>query len=141
MVLGLSRHAERGTDLRAGNHSGPDLLDCEWRATDAAVNVLADWVIELDRDGLGATPDDGRRQSVKVAGTDVVADSNPIAGAQTSQSVGETSRLDGLDAIADGVVEEVQLAIELAGGDQVDQGLDGIGRQPGMVVGRGTSRA
>ena len=78
---------------------------------------------------------------MKVAGTDVVADTNPIADAQTSQSVGETSRLDGLDAIADGVVEEVQLAVELAGGDQVDQGLDGVGRQPGMVIGWGTSRA
>src|SRR5262249_36269564 len=123
------------------NHSGPDLLDSEWRATDAAVGVLADRVIELDRDRLGAPADDRGGQSVKVAGTDVVADSNAIADAQPSQSVGETGRLDGLDTVTDSVVEEMQLAVELAGGDQVDQGLDGVGRQPGMVVGWGSSRA
>lgn len=76
-----------------------------------------------------------------VAGANVVADSNTIPDAETSQSVGEASSLDGLDAIADGVVEEMELAVELAGGDHGDQGLDGIGRQPRMIVGRGVSRA
>ena len=77
---------------------------------------------------------------MEVAGADVVADTNPIADAETSQGVGQAGSLNGLDAVADGVVEEVELAVELAGGDQSDQGLDGVGRQPRMAVGCGFSR-
>lgn len=69
-----------------------------------------------------------RRQSVDVAGADIVADSNTIPDAETSQGVGETSGLDGLHAVADGVVEEGKLAVEFAGDDQGYQGLDGVGR-------------
>ena len=42
------------------------------------------------------------------AGSDVVADSNTISDAETGQGVRETCSIDGLDAIADGVVEEME---------------------------------
>ena len=45
-------------------------------------------------------------------GADVLADSNPIADAKASQGVGGACSLDGLDPVADGVVEEVELAVE-----------------------------
>jgi hypothetical protein len=92
-------------------------------------------------DGVGTAPDHGGRQAVEVAGADVVADTNSITDAETCQSVGEAGGLNGLDAVANGVVDEVELAVELAGGDQCDQGLDGVGRQPRVVVRRGVSRA
>jgi hypothetical protein len=123
------------------NHSGADLLDGEWRAADAAVNELADRAIELNGDGVSATADHRGRQAVDVARANVVTDSNPISDAETSQCVGETGSLDGLDAVADGVVEEMELAVELAGGDESDQGLDRVGGQPRVVVGCGASRA
>jgi len=124
-----------------GNHSGTDLLDCEWRAADAAVGVLADRTIELNGDGLGAPADHCSWQAVEVAGANIVADANSVTDAEASQGVGQAGSLDGLDAVADGVVEEVELAVELAGGDQGDQGLDGVGWQPRVVVRSGISRA
>ena len=58
----------------------------------------------------------------------------------TRARAGETNGLYGLYAVADGVVEEVELAVELAGGDQGDQGLDGVWRQPEMIGGCGAGR-
>ena len=54
------------------------------------------------------------RQAVDVAGSDVVADANAIADGETGQGVGETSGLDGVQAVSDGVVEEAEVAVELA---------------------------
>ena len=122
-----------------GNHSGTDLLDREWRAADAAVYVLADRTIELNGDGFGAAPDHCGWQAVEVAGADIVADADPVPDAEAGQGVGKAGSLDGLDAVADGVVEQVQLAVELTGSDQGDQGLDGVGRKSGMAVGCGVS--
>jgi len=90
---------------------------------------------------VGTTPDHRGWQSVNVARADVGADSNPISDVETSQGVGGARTLYGLDADADGVVEEMEFAVELACGDQDDQGLDGVGRQSRVVAGRGTSRA
>lgn len=53
---------------------------------------------------------------MEVAGADVVADANPIADAKAVQGIGEASGLDGHDTVANGVVEEVELAVEFAGG-------------------------
>ena len=63
-----------------------------------------------------------------------MTDPKPVGDAETGQSVGEASSLHSLDAVADGVIEEV-LAVELTGGDESDQGLEGVAWQPRMVVG------
>src|SRR5438128_291814 len=54
-----------------------------------------------------------------------------------AQGIGKSSSPYASMRGADGVVAEMGLAVELASGDQGDQGLDGVGRQPGMVVGVG----
>lgn len=76
-----------------------------------------------------------------VAGADVMADADTVANAEAGHGVGQASRRDGVEAVADGVVEEGEVGVELAGGDQRDEGLDGIGGQPRMVVRRGVESA
>src|SRR5260370_20868660 len=70
-----------------------------------------------------------------------MADADTVAEAEACRGVGETCGGDGVQAVADGVVEKGEVGVELAGGDQGDEGLDGVWGQARMVVGCGVSRA
>jgi hypothetical protein len=72
---------------------------------------------------------------VDVARSDVMADADTIADAETGQGIGKTCSLDGLQEVADGAVKEGQVAVEFAGGDQSDQGLDRVGGSRGWSLG------
>ena len=85
---------------------------------DAFVGELADGVIELDGDAVRGALYHGGRQTMDVGRPDVVADADTITDAEASQGIGETCGLDGLQAVADGVVEEGEVAVELARDDQ-----------------------
>jgi hypothetical protein len=107
--------------------SASELLQHQRRAADAPVREAPNGILEPDRRGLAVEPDDRGVQPAEIARAHLLADADRIAHAERRERGGRAHGQQKPAACLHGGGERVEVRIELAGHDRVEQRAFGVG--------------